>query len=621
MLRRVRYTAIVCLSLTFCSLLVYFRYTTSISSYLSNVLSNVHSDFHSRPPAYDAHNVSNNHPIDRLIRETHSVLGRLLEKRSETLEQAAQRYRERRGRHPPPGFDTWFAEAKKQNAVVVEDFFDRIYHDLTPLWALVPLDLRRQTNKQPYVIRVRNGVVEEDMESDTPFSRADQWTKLVKEMMPHIPDLDMPINQMDESRVMVPWEKINEYVGMERAQRGFIEAHEAITEYSRLGDADNTTERFDPGWIRGETRKYWDHLSAACPPDSPGYNVSSLPSFDVPVDYPQEPVSAYTFQGYIQNVTGARDPCLQPHLRGLHGSFIDSISMATTHTLTPIFGESKLPQNNDILIPGAVYLDDGRELYSGGQTRGGQWTKKKNAMVWRGVASGARNKPGQWRHSHRQRFLQMLNGTTVASAQEGNETEACTFQLPSSDLYSIPAQREGRLGKWVSSFTDMGFTNLLCDPNDGPEHRRGIGKRGHVRVAGPVVLAREHDAYEGAVQPQVPARHRRQLVQRAIPSFPLIDEPPLKSTVYAEWHDDRIFPWLHYVPVDNTFMDIYAIMDYFLSGRDAQAETIAMEGKRWAELVLRREDMRLYVWRLLLEYARVVDDKRDRLAYVADLRK
>jgi hypothetical protein len=35
--------------------------------------------------------------------------------------------------------------------------------------------------------------------------------------------------------------------------------------------------------------------------------------------------------------------------------------------------------------------------------------------------------------------------------------------------------------------------------------------------------------------------------------------------------------------------------------------------------VLRREDMLLYVWRLLLEFARVCDENRARLGYVDDL--
>ena len=94
---------------------------------------------------------------------------------------------------------------------------------------------------------------------------------------------------------------------------------------------------------------------------------------------------------------------------------------------------------------------------------------------------------------------------------------------------------------------------------------------------------------------------------------------PLKSTIYTEWHDDRLAPWVHFAPFDQTYMDIYAVMEYFLDGHDDAARRIDEEGKEWADRVLRREDMRLYVWRLLLEYARVVDPKRDRLGFVADL--
>ena len=52
---------------------------------------------------------------------------------------------------------------------------------------------------------------------------------------------------------------------------------------------------------------------------------------------------------------------------------------------------------------------------------------------------------------------------------------------------------------------------------------------------------------------------------------------------------------------------------------DAAARLIAETGKTWAEKVLRREDMLLYVWRLLLEFARVSDEKRDKLGFIADM--
>lgn len=33
----------------------------------------------------------------------------------------------------------------------------------------------------------------------------------------------------------------------------------------------------------------------------------------------------------------------------------------------------------------------------------------------------------------------------------------------------------------------------------------------------------------------------------------------------SEWHDSRIVHWLHFVPMNNSFVDIYVILDYFIS--------------------------------------------------------
>jgi hypothetical protein len=94
---------------------------------------------------------------------------------------------------------------------------------------------------------------------------------------------------------------------------------------------------------------------------------------------------------------------------------------------------------------------------------------------------------------------------------------------------------------------------------------------------------------------------------------------PIKATIYEEWHDSRLVAWKHFVPMDNTFVDIYGIMAYFLNGHDAAAQKLALEGKRWAEAVLRREDMQIYVFRLLLEYARLCDDNREKLGWVSEM--
>ncbi len=198
------------------------------------------------------------------------------------------------------------------------------------------------------------------------------------------------------------------------------------------------------GWVRSETDKFWDHFRLVCPPSSPARNVSALPSLEEPADFLGGLCSHTPTDGYVRNATAARDPCSQPHLRGMQGSFFGSYSTDALHTLVPVFGDSKIVGANDILLPSSAYLDESWKMYSGGSSiHGGEWATKKDAMIWRGAASGSRIRPGQWYRNHRNRFVQMLNGTTAAAAQAGDMSVAKTFQLFVNDTYGVVAQNEG----------------------------------------------------------------------------------------------------------------------------------------------------------------------------------
>lgn len=48
---------------------------------------------------------------------------------------------------------------------------------------------------------------------------------------------------------------------------------------------------------------------------------------------------------------------------------------------------------------------------------------------------------------------------------------------------------------------------------------------------------------------------------------------------------------------------------------DTQGVLIAEEGRKWAEKALRKEDMEIYFFRLLLEWGRLTDDRRDLLGF------
>jgi hypothetical protein len=93
-----------------------------------------------------------------------------------------------------------------------------------------------------------------------------------------------------------------------------------------------------------------------------------------------------------------------------------------------------------------------------------------------------------------------------------------------------------------------------------------------------------------------------------------------KSTVYPEWYvppppictqtktrirrfTDRLAPWVHYVPIQIDYSDLYDALVFFrgdLAGRGAHedlAARIAREGREWSLKFWRKEDMTAYLFR------------------------
>jgi hypothetical protein len=555
------------------------------------------------------------HPIEKLITSAHARKRELFGQESHDLEEAAIKYRKRRHRHPPPGFDVWFSYAKDHGSIVVEEFFDRIYHDLNPFWALSPQELRRRSNEVnwDHVVTVRRhkANLTKTTEHDA-MSRMRHWHGLIEELEAYLPDMTVPFNIMDESRVLLPWEDINAMMKVEVHNRSQPGAAYVVSNFSGPKNATPETDQsFDAQWTGDGVNQYWDLAKQTCPPGSPARDFSSVDASHDPPNMPTKHPN-HSSSGYVSNWTLSRDPCQHPALRSLHGTFIESISMRTSTHLLPIFGGSKLPMNNEILIPPAMYLSTD-ELYAGGGSTGPPWEQKADRVIWRGVASGGRNKAETWTHFHRHRLLQMLNGSAVDSLDKGHLPEnATSFSIPDDSQYplGVTAGNES-LGEWIASFTDLGFTRLWPFPEDANYTKPYFEEKENV----PMDIQYESKYLIDVDGNSFSGRFRAFLRSTSL---------PIKATIYSEWHDDRLIPWVHFVPMDNTFVDLYGILNFFMGykgeGRhDEAAALIANEGREWAEKVLRREDMVLYTWRLLLEYARICDDKRQVLGWVDDL--
>lgn len=182
------------------------------------------------------------------------------------------------------------------------------------------------------------------------------------------------------------------------------------------------------------------------------------------------------------------------------------------------------------------------------------------------------------------------------------------FPLPNQVLYPLHSFALSVLLDWIRSWSNAAFVRLVCFPETkeygcnytGAWYRQGVQTPLHRMFNAKCLSDVDGNSFSG--------RYRAFLQSNSL---------PIKATVYNEWHDDRLVPWKHFVPMDNTFIDLWAILEYFISHEDV-AERIVVEGRSWAERVLREEDMLAYVYRLMLEYARVSSDLREETGWIED---
>lgn len=170
------------------------------------------------------------HPIDHLIDSANKRFDEILSRESHSLDEAAAAYRKRRGRHPPPGFDAWYKYAQERKAVMVEDFWDQIYQDLEPFWALPPNQIRKGAWDYEMTIKVRNGIA--TAESDWFWTLI--WLSLIQTIQHLLPDMDIALNAMDEPRLVVPWENMNEFMDKANTERVMVPPKDALNEFERL---------------------------------------------------------------------------------------------------------------------------------------------------------------------------------------------------------------------------------------------------------------------------------------------------------------------------------------------------------------------------------------------------
>lgn len=561
-----------------------------------------------------AHTPSHDQVIGDLITQGEATFNGLISKQSQTLAQAAAAYRLRRGRHPPPGFDKWFEYAHKHDAVIVEEFWDQVYHDLDPFWAIAPSQIRAQARDLGMTVVVLDGKAA----ATTDWFWHVIWGKMINHVAHMLSDMVVPLNAMDEPRMMVPWEQISAYIARGNAAKRVLpvsQVHRNVT-----GWREDDLETSEVSEVKWHSVPPYSFARKACPPDAPIkqdyllYNTGSV-SIESPSD-------SDINQPFVVNSTLASDTCQDPAIAAYHAALISPLSASTSQTLQPLFGGSKLSVNNDILLPAPMYWN-GEERFEMEDTT--SWLQKTDTVVWRGTATGGRHNAWNWPHFHRHRFIALTNGTKYTNSDPEHDRIFTPAQrIGAIDPLPVPIQNN--LAKWLDSINNAAFTDLFCD--DAQETFGTCWYTDSVFSVKPTVSLTQQ--YSHKYLPDIDGnsfsgRYR---------SFLYSNSLPIKATLFREWHDSRLIAWKHFVPMNNRFTDYYSLLAYFIGcsaevcgldgaieGHDKEAQAIAEAGAEWAKKVLRKEDMQIYVARLLLEYGRITDDQRENLGWVDDLFK
>ncbi|EXJ78882.1 hypothetical protein A1O1_09284 [Capronia coronata CBS 617.96] len=570
------------------------------------------------------------HPIAQLMQAADDRFRAYESGISTSFRQTVEKYRSRYGRHPPPGFKDWYKFARERNVFNIDDF-EQIMDDLRPFWAANPSELRTHAahmGEDPKfgvaVIHIRNHTI---VQADNPSWRSETMETVISKFVEFLPDMDIPMNRLDQPRVVVPWEDMQEMLQKEYETRTmppevmdtFSVGQPNLLDMTIQDRAQDNSTRLDDGWFFAPGKQYMDIAAKACPPESPARSNMTIAEADM--------LYKESIAGFVTNFNLSSDLCtVGPTVQNLHGLLYSASSIIASHKLVPIFGECKVNVNSDILFPANMYYrHDDRYDYDPSEDL--DWRDKQDNIIWRGVTSGGVQLENNWQTMHRQRLVQLFNGTHVS--RSGTEVKVLTEKLDEPEATNTTYELYDRFhpSRFADEHSDIGFVEAWgCVPNCA-FYDTVFSWKPQVSLT-----AQFRSKYLIDVDGHSFSGRWRAFLQSKSLGF--------KATIFREWHDSRLLAWRHFVPVDNRYDDLYALLTYFIGYGDSkqdnvmdgeelnpqvyiapherEAQKLARQGREWANKVLRRDDIEVYMFRLLLEYGRIIDDRRDFIGYSGD---
>ncbi|KAI1638480.1 hypothetical protein F4809DRAFT_659831 [Biscogniauxia mediterranea] len=548
--------------------------------------------------------------------------------KSTTLESAVVEYRQRYGIPPPPNFDKWYEFAVAAKSPII-DTFDQINSDLLPFWGETPAALRQRTAYLlDHPVLSMGGLIIEDgkVEISPHVPGTHAWMLLVvKEMVEPfaewLPNMQLAFNLDDECRISVSFDQMKAYTEDAAESRARLGAKQELLPFSAVQDPpwmkdflnadEKIWERSSPWFFqKSKSPIFYEWISPTCPAEAP---VNHYRWWNRKANC-QDCSSPHMRDGFVSNWALAGDPCHQPDLAYLHGFFTSPGALAPSRGLFPVFSQSRVHNFADILYPSPWNFGD---KVTSEDENAIPWTQKLNSVFWRGASSDGFAVHGTWQMFMRARFVHLV---TKARASFGAESLLRLIR-PSKDGRDSPAASE-LLSPFPPRTPKLLRDQLIVNVSFVGDFTRCDGRD----------CAAQHTTFYGsAAAPPPPSIgfqdswHHRHLVDfdgaafsgRFLP-FLASASLPYRAALFRTWWEERVHAWRHFVPLDVRLTDFWPAMGYFAGtgGGEREAREIADAGREWAKRALRKEDMQVYMFRLLLEWGRIVDDRREEMGFV-----
>lgn len=492
------------------------------------------------------------HPVETLVRSGKANFKSLLKSQSGSYKEAVEEYRRRYHVGPPSGFESWYEFAVRHESLIIDDF-DAIYHAISPFWKLSGQRVTETMNQIHFV-----------QDSEMWFCSFHGGSATT-----------------DCTHARRVFDRHLKYL-LDRLFQGLSGA---------LPDVKFLVNHFDepriliPTWGAEEARSHpqfnitnlsrqpiWDELTKFCAPKEESKRAkaqSSMQVFDLP---------------FVSQHSSAINLCEHPEYRNMHGLFMSPVSFSLVEGLVPALSTGSPSTMGDILLPSPAYIE-GEFTYDDSKEIG--WDKKRNNLYWAGSTTGGFATDAHWASYQRQRFVKLAQNIEQRQYYYLREMGSIIQRVASSFL-------NGRL-------FDVAFTRIFqCDRKYCRDQRRYFKVGGWAdkdkALQSRLVFDLDGNGISG--------RYYKLLASKSA---------PLKQTLLREWHDDRLVPWVHYIPVSQSLEELPELVFYLTSTEAGQkrAGEIAQQGRDWFFKALREEDMAVYMYRLLLELARLQDPSRE----------